>query len=87
MSDIEIMSNDDGSVTVTHGAVTAHIRAPTWSEANRVAQALRLSICTSDDMDDISRRLMRVSMALYELNALSIQVERSLRMMKEDLTK
>lgn len=54
---MKIESQEDDSVTLTVGSITAHIRGATWAEANKAAHALGTFIDSTRDTGALTKKL------------------------------
>lgn len=68
MADISVESHEDDSVTLRVGALTAHIRAATWREANDAAQTLGGIISGRLEVQRLSAKLRGIASALSDLD-------------------
>ena len=77
--DIEIKSNDDDSVTLRVGSITAHITGDGWCDANRAAHVLAAHVAGTYELSALRLRLSGMRSVVAD-------VERSLRATEHHMT-
>lgn len=79
MADMTITSNEDDSVTLEVGGVTAHIKAPTWQEANAAAQALGGHLAAKRELRDVARKTAHIRRLAKDVEGFLESAERHAR--------